>query len=1032
MKKVISLLLTITLVFSLSVTCFAAANIAVAPVGTYTESDEAQDITIRLSVPGLTEPYCGFYVDGGVTVPAGFTIKSYSTSYEAQPMDAGSYNAKNGKLNYEQEELADLIPADTYYDLIVTAPANAKGQFDIVFKNVVVANQYGVNELASVATITAKVTIAVPVTGVSLDKTSLTLEVGQTDTLVATVAPNEATNKNVTWSSNNAAVEVDQDGKVTAESIIEEAVITVTTEDGGKAATCKVKVVAATCKHTGGSKHYEAKAANCKVGGNIEYWECNDCKAKFSDEALTSSVADVATPIDPNKHGEKTHYDAKPATCKVGGNIEYWECNDCKVKFSDEALNTPVDVVATPVDPNAHGSFVEGGEHLKAGATCTTNEFYYKVCERCGAAHATETWEKTATKLGHDMAPADCLNPATCKRNCGYTEGVKLGHDFANGEYGMNATQHWKICARTGCEEKDTAVDHSFVDKICTVCDYDANCKHDGTKTTHSAVASTCTVQGNNQYVTCDKCGAVTEGIDALLPLDLTNHTGHSTKPGANKADPTCFTDGNTGDILCDGCDTVLQVGTVIPKQHTLTKHTGTVATCMNTGVVDTWECSGECGKTYIDEAATVEANEVNIVIPKDADNHVGGDMQYDQHKHWGQCACGTAIDEEAHKGGAATCSAKAVCSVCAQPYGALDATAHIWTDGVCENNAKHIQVVKKAGSKVEEEIAGLPNGAVNVKQLVDGVLVDVDLAALFRDGIKAEGGKLIYDLQSSAPVGEYYAEIGTYVVAIIVEQENYDYNRPVRPTLAPEAVNDAMNLIDELPSARKVTLADQKDIEAARKAYDALSKANQAKVTNYDDLVAAEEALAALMAAPEMPEIDNPFVDVDEDAYYADAVLWAIENGITSGTSTDTFSPNAVCTRAQVVTFLWRAAGCPAPLTAGMPFADVEAGAYYSAAVQWAVENNITAGMSADAFGPNGECTRAQIVTFLWRAQGNPAFAVGGSFADVEAESYYTAPVQWAVANGITNGTSDTTFGPAEDCTRAQVVTFLYRCMAE
>ena len=173
-----------------------------------------------------------------------------------------------------------------------------------------------------------------------------------------------------------------------------------------------------------------------------------------------------------------------------------------------------------------------------------------------------------------------------------------------------------------------------------------------------------------------------------------------------------------------------------------------------------------------------------------------------------------------------------------------------------------------------------------------------------------------------------------------------------------------------------------------------------------------------------------NPFWDVSSSAYYYDAVLWAVEEEITSGTSDTTFSPNASCTRAQAVTFLWRAAGSPVPDSRKNPFRDVSSNAYYYDAVLWAVENGITSGTSANTFSPNGTVTRAQTVTFLYRAAGSPA-ASGSSFTDVPSNAYYAAAVRWAVSHNITSGTSSSTFSPNGFCTRGQIVTFLYRDMA-
>ena len=173
----------------------------------------------------------------------------------------------------------------------------------------------------------------------------------------------------------------------------------------------------------------------------------------------------------------------------------------------------------------------------------------------------------------------------------------------------------------------------------------------------------------------------------------------------------------------------------------------------------------------------------------------------------------------------------------------------------------------------------------------------------------------------------------------------------------------------------------------------------------------------------------ENPFTDIRESAYYHDPVLWAVANNVTNGTSAATFSPDEGCTRAQVVTFLWRAAGKPDPASSESPFSDVKEDAYYYNAVLWAVEKGITNGTSDKTFSPDETCTRAQIVTFLWRYEEQPAPAgTNNPFADVKPNAYFGSAVLWAVEKGITNGTSATTFDPEDTCTRAQVVTFLYR----
>ena len=183
-----------------------------------------------------------------------------------------------------------------------------------------------------------------------------------------------------------------------------------------------------------------------------------------------------------------------------------------------------------------------------------------------------------------------------------------------------------------------------------------------------------------------------------------------------------------------------------------------------------------------------------------------------------------------------------------------------------------------------------------------------------------------------------------------------------------------------------------------------------------------------AVIPGSEVPQT-NPFTDVRTSDYYYDAVLWAADNGVTGGTSATTFSPNVTVTRAQMVTFLWRAHGSP-KATGANPFTDVSTSDYYYDAVLWAVANGVTSGTSADTFGPDAAVTRAQAVTFQWRAAGSPVVS-GSSFDDVAADAYYANAVAWAVANGITSGTGGSNFSPDVVVTRAQAVTFLWKELA-
>lgn len=176
------------------------------------------------------------------------------------------------------------------------------------------------------------------------------------------------------------------------------------------------------------------------------------------------------------------------------------------------------------------------------------------------------------------------------------------------------------------------------------------------------------------------------------------------------------------------------------------------------------------------------------------------------------------------------------------------------------------------------------------------------------------------------------------------------------------------------------------------------------------------------------IPAWSNPFDDVAESAYYADSVTWAYHTGITTGTDETHFSSDSVCTRAQVVTFLWRWAGSPAPEGGKMPFSDIRAGSFYYDAVCWALEKGITTGVDETHFAPNSSCTRAQVVTLIHRYLGSPVLQGELPFEDVSSESYFFQSVLWTYKNKITTGVDTTHFAPHSQCTRAQIVTFLFR----
>lgn len=222
----------------------------------------------------------------------------------------------------------------------------------------------------------------------------------------------------------------------------------------------------------------------------------------------------------------------------------------------------------------------------------------------------------------------------------------------------------------------------------------------------------------------------------------------------------------------------------------------------------------------------------------------------------------------------------------------------------------------------------------------------------------------------------------------------------------------DAGYVLDELT----VTDKDGKELSLTKKSD-----------TEYTFVMPAGKVEITPSFVKQAEEPSRVFVDVKTGDYFYDAVLWAVEKGITNGTSAETFSPEDPCTRAQIVTFLWRAAGSPV-VNYAMDLSDVAGDAYYAEAVRWALSEGITTGTSADQFSPDATCTREQAVTFLYRAAGSPAVSGESAFEDVGADAYYARAVAWAAQNGVTNGISQALFGTGNDCTRAQIVTFLYR----
>ena len=292
-------------------------------------------------------------------------------------------------------------------------------------------------------------------------------------------------------------------------------------------------------------------------------------------------------------------------------------------------------------------------------------------------------------------------------------------------------------------------------------------------------------------------------------------------------------------------------------------------------------------------------------------------------------------------------------------------------------------------------------------KKIIDQTDVDA-MAQAIRNAIAALVKKPSPGSSSSRPSYPITTPDKTQNGSVTVSPTSAKRGRVVTITVTP----DAGYVLDELT----VTDKDGKDVALTKKSD-----------TEYTFVMPAGKVEITPSFVKQAEEPSRVFVDVKTGDYFYDAVLWAVGKGITNGTSAETFSPEDPCTRAQIVTFLWRAAGSPV-VNYAMDLSDVAGDAYYAEAVRWALSEGITTGTSADQFSPNATCTREQAVTFLYRAAGSPAVSGESAFEDVGADAYYARAVAWAAQNGVTNGISQALFGTGSDCTRAQIVTFLYR----
>lgn len=461
----------------------------------------------------------------------------------------------------------------------------------------------------------------------------------------------------------------------------------------------------------------------------------------------------------------------------------------------------------------------------------------------------------------------------------------------------------------------------------------------------------------------------------------------------------------------------------------------------------------------------------IKVTLGDDHTHTYGTTYSSDSTGHWKTCTeCGANGEFSKHTGGTATCTAKAVCETCDQPYGELgahkltktDAKAATcteagneayWTCSGCgkyfsdENGINEIEkdswVLKTLGhdmTKTDAKAATCTEDGNNEYYTCSrcgGVFKDE--AGTQATTVEAETlKKLGHDWSNKngicarcdAKCTETHKP-GT-ICSVCHKYTSYPYvpGAPTYPATAPAVPNGTVTVSPANASKGAnvtVTVKPNEGYELGSLAVkdasgDLLPLADlgngKYSFVMPDGKVSVEAEFVKTAA--------TSFADVPANAYFADAVKWAVDKGVTNGLSDTMFGPYESCTRAQIVTFLWRAAGSP-ELKTMSSFTDVPASTYYAKAVAWAIENGITNGMTETTFAPDATCTRGQIVTFLYRALKGTASG-STNFTDVKSDTFYADAINWAVANNVTNGTSNTMFSPNADCTRAEIVTFLYR----
>ncbi len=766
-------------------------------------------------------------------------------------------------------------------------------------------------------------------------------------------------------------------GTATASATYGDVTISVTFEisecahENVTAATCTTGPTCADCgKVLGDPLGHTGGTATCR-----EQATCTRCWEKYGDLAEHTYVL---------VHNDTMHW----VECSVCG----LECvEDYGISVENITDETRLELIYAYFDQQGEKSQDQmkwAEEYAKGNVTVSQHAYSGTFCTEAGACLLCG-YEKAGS--GHNWGDWTVTQEATC------TEAGSREHTCSD----CNATEEEVIPAKGHTEETipgtaATCTEAGLTDgKKCTVCttvtvEQTVIPATGHTEVVDAAVPATCTTDGKTAGSHCSVCGTV---IVEQTAIPATGHT-ELTDPAV---EPTCTGTGRTEGSHCSVCGAVIVAQESIPALGHDLRYAAS-------GAVITETCS-RCGYSI---SATPDEPEVSTsgdatVARVEATAATSGTTT---EAAVSQDALNKAIETAENAAGAAGTDA-AVEIVVNTPAMATEVQVDLPAKGLenfADSEAQALTVSSGVGC-----VTISPEAAAAIAGQAQGDTVTVTISELTQPGkalnerqLAAVCDATVYDLSVTSD-GEYITEFGGGRITVSLPYT-------LKADEDPNGV--VVSYVDDLGNLQRILAT-----------YDVKTQSVIFTTNHFSFYTVRYDSDAAAAAR---------FTDVPFDAYCQRAVGWAVSHGVTSGATETTFAPGEACTRAQAVTFLWRAAGSPVPKGDANPFADVKVGAYYYDAVLWAVENGITSGTSATTFSPDATCTRAQIVTFLWRSQASPSAGAVNPFADVAADAFYASAVLWAVEHGITAGTSADTFSPNANCTRAQIVTFLWRCMGK